>query len=198
MAARRFALLLCLVGAPALTGAAPTEDALAVVKKALDAALTIAHAAGTRDENLASLHAIARDVLDTRTMGRRAMGETLAAQPPDQQEAYLALFDELMVRAYLQKLLLFRSPRFSYGEPRPRGGVVIVPTIIATAKDDYHVDYEMREREGRWAATDVVVEGISLTDNYKNQFTSVLQNRTFTELLDLMRNKVRPGPQESK
>jgi phospholipid transport system substrate-binding protein len=198
MPRRLSALAFWLVLAPALGAAAPPEDPVAVVKRTLEAALAAARAGGTRDENLAALRAVARDILDTRTMGRRAMGDVLAAQPPTQQAEYLDLFDELMVRAYLQKLLLFRSPRFAYGDPRRAGNVVIVPTRIATVKDEYAVDYPMREREGRWVATDVIVEGISLTDSYRSQFASVLRDHSFSELLDIMRAKVRPaGPERA-
>jgi phospholipid transport system substrate-binding protein len=185
-------LVLVLVLAPTLMGAATSDGAVAVVKKALDAALAVARAGGSRDENLVALRAVARDILDTRAMGRRAMGNVLAAQPPEQQEAYLELFDQLIVRAYLSNLLLFRDPHFDYGEPQSDGDAVIVRTKIVTAKDEYHVDYEMRQREGHWVATDVIVEGISLTDNYRSQFSSLLRDRSFQELLDLMRSKTRP------
>jgi phospholipid transport system substrate-binding protein len=197
MPRRRSALAFWLVLAPALLGAAPPENPVAVVKRTLDAALAAARAGGTRDENLASLRAVARDILDTKTMGRRAIGDVLAKQPPEQQAEYLDLFDEVMVRAYLQKLLLFRSPRFEYGDPRRAGDAVVVPTRIVTAKDEYRVEYEMRQRDGRWAATDVIVEGISLTDNYREQFAGLLRDRSFSELLDLMRAKVRPAHREA-
>jgi phospholipid transport system substrate-binding protein len=198
MPGRRSAIVLWLVLATPtlLRAAAPPEEAVAVVRKTLDAALAIVHAGGTRDQTLASLRGVARDVLDTRAMGRRAMGDVLAAQPPDQQEAYLRLFDELFVRAYLQKLLLFGNPHFDYGDPRRDDDVVIVSTRIVTAKDEYRVDYEMREREGRWLATDVIIEGISLTKNYKSQFSSLLRDRSFAELLDLLRNKTGAVRQE--
>jgi phospholipid transport system substrate-binding protein len=196
MGLRRFAFALWLVLAPTLVAAAPPEDPVAVVKRTLDAALAIANASGTRDENLASLRAVARDILDTHAMGRRAMGDVLAAQPAEQQAEYLDLFDEVIVRAYLQKLLLFRAPRFSYGDPRRSGDTVIVTTRITTSKDEYRVEYEMRERDGRWLATDVIVEGISLSDNYKSQFRDLLRDRSFAELLDLMRAKTHTAKQE--
>jgi phospholipid transport system substrate-binding protein len=195
MRLRRSALAVWLV-VPILLGAAPPEDPVAVVKRGLDTALALAHGSGTRDENLASLRTVARDILDTHAMGRRAIGDVLAAQPPAQQAEYLDLFDEVIVRAYLQKLLLFRAPRFSYGDPRRSGDAVIVTTRIATTKDEYRVDYEMRERAGRWLATDVLVEGISLSDNYKSQFRDLLRDRSFAELLDLMRAKTRPTRKE--
>jgi phospholipid transport system substrate-binding protein len=195
MRRRRSALAVWLF-VPILVGAAPPEDPVGVVKRGLDTALALAHGSGTRDENLASLRTVARDILDTHAMGRRAIGDVLAAQPPAQQAEYLDLFDEVIVRAYLQKLLLFRAPRFSYGDPRRSGDAVIVTTRIATTKDEYRVDYEMRQRDGRWLATDVLVEGISLSDNYKSQFRDLLRDRSFAELLELMRAKTRPTRKE--
>jgi len=196
MPIRRSVLVLVLMLAPALCGAAAPEDAVTAVKKTLEAALEVVRASGTRDEKLVSLRAVARDMLDTRAMGRRAIGDALAAQPLEKQAEFLDLFDQVMIRAYLQKLLLFRDPRFGYRAPQTKGDAVIVGTKIVTATDDYHVDYEMRERDGRWVATDVIVEGISLTENYRAQFASLLRNRSFEELLDLMRRKMRPVHEE--
>jgi ABC-type transporter MlaC component len=193
MAASRSAILLGLVlaVAPALGGSAPQEDSVAAVRRTLDDAVAAARAGGNRDESLAKLRDVAREILDTRTMGRRAMGDVLAAQPADQQTEYLELFDELIVRAYLQKLLLFRDPHFEYDTPRRAGSALFVPTRIVTPRDAYRVDYEMREHDGRWVATDVIVENVSLTQNYRDQFQSLLRDRSFAELLDLMRAKMR-------
>ena len=69
-------------------------------------------------------------------------------------------------------------------------------TKIITTNAEYYVDYEMREREGRWVATDVIVENISLSDNYRAQFASLLRGRSFEELLELMRRKTRPVREE--
>lgn len=170
--------------------AAP-EEAVAAVKRTLDDAVAVARSGGDREQNLAKLRDVARGILDTRSMGRRALGDVLTAQPPAAQAEYLALFDDLIVRAYLQKLLLFRSPRFEYGTPRRTGATLLVPTRIVTAKDEYRVDYPMQEQDGRWLATDVVVEDISLTDNYREQFATLLRDRSFGELLDLLRAKTR-------
>jgi phospholipid transport system substrate-binding protein len=189
MRVSRSKLVLALVLALAPTGAAGQEAALEVVRETLAAASEVANGEGTRDEKLESLRGVARDILDTRAMGRRAGGEALVAQPPERQEEYFELFDHVIVRAYLSKLLLFRKPRFGYRKPRRERDIVIVGSKVITTKDEYYVDYEMRERDGRWVATDVIVEGISLSDNYHEQFSSLLRGRSFEELLDLMRRK---------
>jgi len=191
MTGRRITVVLGLALALAPMGASSPDAALEVVRETLAAAREVVNAEGTREEKLGSLRGVARDILDTRAMGRRAVGEALADQPPERQEEYFELFDHVIVRAYLQKLLLFRKPEFGYRKPRREGDVVIVGTKIITTNDEYYVDYEMRERDGRWVATDVIVEGISLSDNYYEQFSSLLRGRSFEELLDLMRRKTR-------
>lgn len=182
---------LALLVTPAVAIAEGSDEIVAVVRKTLDSALEVARGGGTQDEQLDKLRAIAHDFLDTRAMGRRAIGSALEAQPADRQEQYFDLFGQVIVRAYLQKLLLFHSPHFNYGEPVTHEKIVVVKTQIVTSKDEFHVDYPMRQHDGRWLAIDVVVEGISLTENYRAQFASLLRDHSFEELLDQMRRAAR-------
>jgi phospholipid transport system substrate-binding protein len=197
MAVRLPALALWLVLAPTLLHASSPADAVALVKKTLDDAAAIARARGDRNESLAALRTAVRGILDTKAMGRRAIGDVLAAQPPEQQAEYLELFDEVIIHAYLSKLLLFREPRFEYSPPVRRDGSLIVRTRIVTTKDEYRVDYGMQEHGDRWLATDILVEDISLTQNYHAQFESLLRDHSFAELLDLMRSKTQAGRKEA-
>src|SRR5262245_9952693 len=197
MFARRSALVFPFVLAPVLLHASPPQDAVALVRKALDGAAAIAKRGGDRNESLAALRSAVREILDTKAMGRRAIGDVLAAQPPEQQAEYLDLFDEVIVHAYLSKLLLFRDPRFEYSPPVRRDGSLIVRTRIVTAKDEYRVDYEMQEHDERWLATDILVEDISLTQNYHAQFASLLRDHTFAELVGLMRSKTQAARKEA-
>jgi phospholipid transport system substrate-binding protein len=167
-------------------GAGPTAAVRAVLAKAAQVAVSDA----SRDQNLAALRALARELVDTRAMGRRALGDRFDRCTKAQQDEFLDLFDELIVRSYLQKLLLFRTPKFRFGKEEPHGESVTVDTDVVTSKDAYQVSYEMERRDGRWLATDIVVEGVSMTSNYADQFASLLRDRSFDELLDLMRRKV--------
>jgi len=46
------------------------------------------------------------------------------------------------------------------------------------------------ERDGEWRVYDVVVEGISLINNYRSQFREILTNKPPEALLDTLRKKV--------
>jgi phospholipid transport system substrate-binding protein len=181
-------LALAVCGAPDAGAAA--DGAMRVVQDTLGQARAVVLRDAPREQKLTALRELARHLMDTRGMGRRAIGPALAAQPPAQQEEFFALFDELIVRSYLQKLLLFQQPRFAFGAEEPRDDAVVVHTRIVTAKDDYFVDYEMRQDGAAWLAADIVIEHVSLTRNYAQQFTELLRTRSFEELLALMRRKV--------
>lgn len=183
-------LALALLPLPCLAIAAPDGDATTTVREALKKATVLSSTDQTRDEQLEGLRALARQLVDTRAMGQRALGGTFGDCTAAQQEEFLRLFDELIVRAYLQKLLLFRDPKFRFRPQEQRGDAVMVFSQVAMGKDTYEVNYEMRQEKDQWLATDIVVEGVSLSSNYADQFSSLLKSRPFDDLLDLMRRKV--------
>lgn len=189
--ARRQRLAAALAACAAALLAATPGGAGRAVDEALHRARAIVVQERERGEKLLALHALAHELLDTRSMGQRALGRELASRPPAQQEEFLELFDLLMVRAYLQKLLLFRDPEFAVVAEDAGPDAVLVHTKIFTSRDEFLVDYEMRRRNERWRATDVVIEGISLTRSYRSQLRALLRSHDFEELLERMRRKTR-------
>lgn len=182
--------LMALLACAARGAVSPPNDAVGAVRDTLARASAVVLTDDSHEQKVAALHELARHLMDTREMGRRAIGSMLAEQPATKQEEFLKLFDELIVRSYLQKLLLFRQPRFALGEEETGHDAVIVHTRILTEKDEFFVDYEMHQRDGEWMASDIVIENISLTQNYAEQFKELLRSRSFDELLELMRRKV--------
>jgi phospholipid transport system substrate-binding protein len=187
-------IMLALIAEPAYPADGDPPDAggeaVEAVRQTLGKAASAVQGEATRNEKLAKLRDLARQLFDGGAMGRRALGDVLDLQTTEQQAAFLELFDDFMIRAYLQKLLFFRNPRFAYAEPEARGEETLVRTRIVTRKDDYFVDYLMHRRDDHWYASDVIVEGISLTENYGAQFRSMLEHESFDELLNRLQHKV--------
>jgi len=181
--------LVWLIGTPA-PAAPPPDSPSAAVRRTLDKASVLAATDLTHEQQLEALRSVARELVDTRAMGRQAIGPLLWDRSQAEQEEFLQLFDELILRAYLQKLFLFHNPTFRFATEERNDNSAIVHTELLTKKDVYHVTYEMHREGGRWLATNIIVEGVSLASNYANQFASVLRDRSFEELLELMRRKV--------
>ena len=48
----------------------------------------------------------------------------------------------------------------------------------------------MMQEEGSWRVYDVVIEGVSLINNYRTQFRGILANNTPDGLIEILKKKV--------
>jgi phospholipid transport system substrate-binding protein len=146
-----------------------------------------------RNQKLAELFDLLRGFLDTDTMGRTALGDNWSKFSPAQQQEFLTLFRELFQRTYVQKLLLFEQPDFAYlGETVGRDEAQ-VDTKILTPRDEFLVAYMMRRRGDEWLATDIKIEDLSLTMNFRRQLDRLLSRSSVENVLDRMRRRYGPG-----
>jgi phospholipid transport system substrate-binding protein len=160
----------------------------------LEASNKIVTGPGTRDEKLVKLKDLLRDFLDTDALGKQSMGKHLDGVTPEQQARFLDLFRDLFVRTYVQRLLLFEVPDFAYGEEKITGDTAFVNTEIVTERDRFGVDYKLRKDGKGWLATDILIEDVSLSSNFRAQFDKALKQDSFDGLLDKLERKLRGKP----
>jgi len=126
-------------------------------------------------------------------MAKRALGRSWKNQSPEKQQEFVKLFKQLLFNTYINRVETYTgsNEKFSYDEERIEGDYALVKTRIMGYKNtDVQIDYRLRFQNGEWKAYDVVVEGISLVNNYRQQFDSILASGSFDALLDRMREKI--------
>jgi phospholipid transport system substrate-binding protein len=64
-----------------------------------------------------------------------------------------------------------------------------VRTKVLTGKIEIPLDYRLLKKGDDWRVYDVVVDGVSLVNNYRGQFSKILRSSTFVDLLDQLRKK---------
>lgn len=181
--------LVCVTGGR--SGAAPTP--LEYTRSILEETRVIVDRPEPRNAKLAALAALLSKFLDTDTMGRAALGKNWDKFTPAQQKEFLTLFRQLFQRTYVQKLLLFERPDFEYVGESVDGTTARADTKIVTSRDEFAVVYRLRADGGRWLATDIQIEDLSLTTNFRRQLDRMLEKSTPEEVLNRMRRKYGPG-----
>ncbi|GIW45655.1 MAG: hypothetical protein KatS3mg077_2937 [Candidatus Binatia bacterium] len=187
---RAFALAWLCAGA---VGAVAATSPMERTRQVLEEARRIVDSPKTHNEKLADLSVLLKGFLDTDTMGREALGDHWTKFSPAQRQEFLQLFRELFQRTYVQKLLLFEKPDFGYVGENVNGTQARVETKIITPRDEFAVTYQMRLEEGVWKATDIQIEDLSLTNNFRRQLARLLEKESPAELLARMRRKYGPG-----
>jgi phospholipid transport system substrate-binding protein len=66
-----------------------------------------------------------------------------------------------------------------------------IQTKIVTSSKEIPIFYRVTLKDGKWKVYDVVVENVSLVQNYRTQFNDILAKDTPAQLLDILRKKVK-------
>ena len=169
------AAALC-VAAPAFAQEAPD----AIVKRvASDVIATIKSDPAIQAGNEARI----REVLETKLlphfdftrMTALAMGRNWTAATPEQQKRVTDEFRALLVRTYSGALNNYRNETIDYKPLRmnPADTDVTVRTLVVRATGSpVQIDYSMEKKTDSWKCYDVIVGGVSLVTNYRDEFNS--------------------------
>jgi ABC-type transporter MlaC component len=145
--------------------------------------------------------AILDGMFDWRQMSENALRRHWAQRTPEEQEHFIRLFADLFRRAYLSRIHVIDASKFQYLGDSVRGNEGTVKMKVFTARGSgMNVDYAVYQDGKRWRVRDVRVEQISLVDNYRTQFDSIIQKSSYAELvkrLEASRNRSAPEAAKS-
>jgi len=149
------------------------------------------------------LRKIVSQYFDFDEMAVRVLGIYWKRQKPEDREEFKRLFKELLFRAYVDKYDDYEcgSEEVLYEGQIIRGPYALVKTKIHGLRDrdtDVVVEYRLKKKKDGWKVYDVIVEGISLIQNYRSQFKSLLVKESFQSLLERMRKKLNIDKQQQQ
>ena len=125
---------------------------------------------------------------DFTEMAKRSLGSEWRRRSPSEQKEFVQLFGDLLERTYLDQIESYSRERVRYLEQRADGPYAQVATRIVDSKgQEYAVDYRLHSVNGDWKVYDVIIEDVSLVNNYRSQFSRVLSKSSFGELLETMK-----------
>jgi phospholipid transport system substrate-binding protein len=178
---RRAGVLLCtLAAASAFAQEAPD----AMVKRVSQEVLQIVR---TDPKVQAGDQARIREVIETKLlpnfdferMTALATGRNWRQATPAQQKELTQQFQTLLVRTYSGALSQYRDQQMDYKPLRaePNATDVMVRTeVVRPGQAPVPIDYRMAKTPAGWKAYDVVVGGISLVTNYRDEFNEQIKS----------------------
>ena len=144
-----------------------------------------------REERRALLRAEIQPVFDFGEMAKRSLGARWRERTPEEKDRFVKLFTELLETSYLGKIESYKGEKIRYVKESLDPPYAEVNTLIVTTKEqEIPVDYRLLRAGERWRIYDVVIEGISLVNNYRSQFDAILQRSSFDELVAKLRSTV--------
>lgn len=138
------------------------------------------------------LRVIYKDMFDEMEFSRRTLQRNWIKFTPEQRKEFVDLFEQILEKAYLDKILDYTSAKIIfYKETMASEDKAEIQSKIVTSSKEIPIFYRMILKNGKWKVYDVVVENVSLVQNYRTQFSEILASGTPEKLLETLRQKVK-------
>jgi len=180
--------------------ASPREQLDDFFRKATTVFSEAPHASQAQHE----IRQLARLLFDVPGAARRVLEPEWSALSVVEREEFIRLFGDRLLWGYLSivrgKLPGDRPPAIRLvGEEMGAGGRVALVRTMIRAKDgtDVRFDYVMTKVGANWLVHDVVVDGVSLIENYRAQVAQVLRASSYVGLVAQLRSGAAAGGSSS-
>jgi phospholipid transport system substrate-binding protein len=122
-------------------------------------------------------------------MSRRALGAPWNTLSDPEKQEFVALFQTLLTNSYADKIETYSGEGVQYLNERTEKDYAEVRTKVLSGKTEIPLDYRLINKADDWRVYDVVVDGVSLVNNYRGQFTKILRASSYSDLVDQLRKK---------
>ena len=184
------AMLILLTPAGLIAGV-PTEQ----VRQTADRVLSVLQdsrlkSADKQKERREQIRQIIVSRFDFAEMAKRSLGSNWQKGSSAEQQQFVELFTDLLEKSYADQIESYDGEKIVYGRENVSQDHADVDTKIVTKKgEQISVNYKLRSAGGDWKVYDVVIENISLVNNFRSQFNRILANGSFAELLKKLQSK---------
>jgi phospholipid transport system substrate-binding protein len=117
------------------------------------------------------------DSFDMNTIARFSLGTHWRSATPAQQKEYLRLFNDMIVKVYSRRFSEYKGQKFEVRSSRKEGekDYVVSSFILPPDGPQVRVDWRVRNRGNSYKVVDIMVEGVSMAQTQRADFSSVIQ-----------------------
>jgi len=177
--------VLCALFAAFVLAAAQTAQAgqaMDTLKATVDEVLAILKTPADTPRREDKLEAAASRVFDPQELARRTVGVHWKSFSPDEQAQFTTAFVKLLERTYLRRMESYPNAQVVYLSESPLGDNQAEVATKVIAEREIPIVYRFIKKED-WKVYDVVIEGVSLVQNYRNQFNQILATQSPAQLI---------------
>jgi phospholipid transport system substrate-binding protein len=128
---------------------------------------------------------------DFEEMAKRSLAAHWKDRTPAEQKEFVALYSDLLENTYIRKIERYENEKVVYLDERLDGDYAVVKTKIVDKKGlNIPVDYRVLREKDKWEVYDIIIEGVSLVNNYRTQFTQIMRSGSYDDLVRRLKEKV--------
>jgi phospholipid transport system substrate-binding protein len=148
--------------------------------------------AGNQKKILALVDSKVLPHFDFTRMTQLAVGKYWRTATPEQKQALVTEFRNMLVRTYTKVFTVYRDQAIEVKPLKLENGSdeATVQTVISKpGGQPVLVNYEMKKGADGWKAFDITIEGVSMVMSYRGTFASEIQDKGIDGLIKTLADK---------
>jgi len=170
---------------------------LDTVKMHVDNVLSVLRDPSLKSESAKKLkkdkiRTISEKMFDFTELSKRTLAQNWSRFTPEQQKEFISLYRTLLEDTYSDKIMMYSDEKILFTKEIPLTEITVeVQSTVIRRTEEVPINYRVILKDGVWMVYDVVIEGVSLINNYRSQFREILANKPPESLLETLRKKVK-------
>ena len=136
------------------------------------------------------IRGVVDEYFDFEEMSRRVLGPAWNDQPAQKQQEFARAFSDFLFSVYIDKIEKYTDEKITYKQQNVQDEFATVDALIIRSQgQEIPLEYRLEKKSQDWKVYDVVVEGISLIQNYRSQIRSLLSRKSMDEVIAQLKKK---------
>jgi len=124
---------------------------------------------------------------DFSEMSRRSLGSHWQALNVKEQREFIDAYTQMILRFFGRSVRSAGDESIQYKREVRDGIHASVETKVVSASGNFPIDYWLHDINGQWKVYDVVIDNISIVNNYRAQFERIIAKSSVQDLLQKMK-----------
>lgn len=175
----------------------------AVVPVADDAKAFVDHVGGTalkvlqddaldEAEKRTQLNSLFSQSVDIPYVAKFVLGRYWRTATPQQQKDYMTAYEPFLIKNYVGRVAKYSGQTYKLTDSKPTEDGAVVGMTLHTpdgSAPDVVVNYRLSKVADGFKVIDIVVEGVSLLNTQRSEFSSVVSNKGMDYLISALQKK---------
>ena len=128
---------------------------------------------------------------DFQEMAKRSLGPEWNRRTPAEQKEFVRLFTDFLEKTYIRRIESYTDERFIYTGENIDEPYAEVDSKLETSKgEEIKVNYLLHRVAGDWKVYDLIIDDVSIVNNYRSQFNRVINESSYAELIRRIKQKL--------
>lgn len=128
--------------------------------------------------------------LDSKELSMRVLAKNWKSRSNQEKKEFENLFTQVLEHTYIDRIKSYSDERVVFVKEVVKDKKAVVYSELIKNQQAIPIVYRLKNNDGQWRVYDIIIEGVSLVQNYRKQFSEIIGNEEYAGLVKRMHEKI--------